>query len=532
MSTATTHGGPAEGGERIRYGLILAHGRGDDCFPFGGASARRAKYALEVADVPMVRRVAESMIGAGVEDLTVTVGFEAGSVRAAMADLPAGGGVRFVEVSPFDRGDAHGLAGWFRGLPDGEHALVVNGDLVAEPADHAALVEAFLRRGGRDALTLIDPLVDLPADPDAPAAPSGRAAVVLGSGGAILSAGAAGRPATHRLSGAHALPGSLAPRLARALAEPDARERLDLGQALVRLAAGGAPVHGAEALHPVVHVDHCFDYLEANLLQVERALRRIRESRGDYVHVGGEGEPDPEWIHPGVVIAPGARVVLEEGAVISPHATREAHLASVQRGGRDGASIRIQGDVFLGSGARIGFGADVGGGLYMHPGAVVEDSVVLKRVVLGPRTRVRRRGIVRKDSLLMADCLVEAGADFEGVAGPGSSFMHPLTCFVCTGRECEVAAGNFFGFLRFDQAPASFEVRGRHITPKEPLGNATYLGDRVMTAVLVASTPGTRIGADSVVGPSVIASGRMEGGHAYLPKRDLVKARLDLLRGR
>lgn len=506
----------------VRFGLILAHGRGDDCFPFGGASAPRAKYALEVADVPMVRRVAEALLATGVSHLAVSVGYQPESVRAAMEDLASGGQVRFLDVSPFDRGDAPGVARYLQRFAVGADVLIANGDLMADAADYQALVDAFVRLGGRSGCALVD-RVDRDDRASWPT-------VALEHGGRLRGAAPDEEGASHRLSGAYVLPGALAGRVGERIGAVGA-ERSYLASILLRLAADGHEVVGVEAEQPLVHVDRCFDYMEANLLQAKSLRRQIAQRSGAYVYIGGEGRPDPRWIHPGVVVSAGARVVLEDGAMVSPFTTREEHLASAKRGGPEGASIRIQGDMYLGEGARIGFGADVGGDLYTCPEATVEDSVVLRGVVLGRRARVRRKAIVRKDSLLMAGSLVEAGADFEGVAGPSSAFMHPLTCFVCTGRGCEVAAGNFFGFLRFDQEPASFEVRGRRIVPKEPLGNATFLGDHVMTAVMVSATPGTRIGAGAVVGPHVIASGRMEGGFAFLPKRQVLKGRIDLLRG-
>jgi NDP-sugar pyrophosphorylase family protein len=461
------------------------------------------------------------MAAAGVCDLSVTVGFRGESVRAALADLPGSTEVRFLDVSPFDRGDAAGLAVFLQQKSEPADFLLANGDVVADLVDYEALVEEFARRGRQCACVLVDRV-----------SRDDRASWYTVSCTPEQTIGrveAHGESGTHRVSGLYLFPGRLARDLTRLL-DGIGGEPVYFAARLGELAALGVRIAGIEARHALVHVDRCFDYMEANLLQVGACSRRIRELAGEYVYVGGAGVPDPQWIHPGTIISSGAHVVLSPGAMISPYATREEHIASARRGGHQGATIRIQGDVFLAEGARIGFCSDVAGGLHMGQGATIEDSVVLKRVVLGRGARVRRRAIVRKDSLVMAGGLVEAGADFEGVAGPRSSFMHPLTCFVCTGRECEIAAGNFFGFLRFDAAPAGLMVRGKRLVPRAPLGNATYLGDHVMTAVLVSSTPGTRIGAHAVVGPNVIASGRMEGGCAYLPRRQVLKSRLDLLR--
>jgi len=57
----------------IKQAIVLAHGRGDDCFPYGGDKAMRPKYAMEVDDIPLVRRVVDAIRGVGVGDVTVAV---------------------------------------------------------------------------------------------------------------------------------------------------------------------------------------------------------------------------------------------------------------------------------------------------------------------------------------------------------------------------------------------------------------------------------------------------------------------------
>jgi bifunctional UDP-N-acetylglucosamine pyrophosphorylase/glucosamine-1-phosphate N-acetyltransferase len=108
--------------------------------------------------------------------------------------------------------------------------------------------------------------------------------------------------------------------------------------------------------------------------------------------------------------------------------------------------------------------------------------------------------------------------------------MHPSQCWVCNGKQCDCGAGNFFGTWRFDSKASKFLIRGRQVTPKEKVGNATFLGDKVRSAVMVNFTPGTRVGSDTLIGPGIVTSGTLEGGRAYLLKQDIVNARVSLLR--
>src|SRR5262245_14982601 len=80
-----------------RTAILLAAGRGRKFWPFATV---RNKCAFPIANVPAVRRLADALLAAGVEQLAVVVGHQAGSVRAALAGLEAR--VRFAIQSALD----------------------------------------------------------------------------------------------------------------------------------------------------------------------------------------------------------------------------------------------------------------------------------------------------------------------------------------------------------------------------------------------------------------------------------------------
>ena len=510
------------GAHSIRQAIVLAHGRGDDCFPYGGDSALRPKYAMEIDDVPVVRRVVDAIRAAGVDDVTVAVGFLAEGVEAVFEDLPESDRPRVVRVEPYDCGDAAALAAAIKQTHVSGDLLVANGDLFAQPGEYRAVVDAFMANDRRAACALIDALDDEEDEL------SWHTVSVDASSGKITAFDGPVENGKLRVSGLYAIP---ADRVESLTAPPQATadDRVYLAGHLGAM-LGPDAILAVRASTPVVHVDRCFDYLEANVTQVHFQVDSILERKGVYVYRGGEGEPDPRYIYPGTMIRKGALLVFDEDAFISPYDRLEDHLDAIKDLPPQVTPIRIRGNVYLGARARIGLCSEIEGGLFMHPESSVDDSMIEPGVILGARTRIRRKGFVRSESVLMADSRIECAADYEGTSGPGTIFMHPSQCWVCNGRNCDAGAGNFFGTWRFDSKASKFLIRGRQVTPKEKVGNATFMGDKVRSAVMVNFTPGTRIGSDTLIGPGIVASGTLEGGKAYLLKQDIVKARVSLLR--
>lgn len=502
--------------------VVLAHGRGDDCFPYGGKSAFRPKYAMEVNCVPLVRRVVDALRGVGARRILVATGFRGEAVQAVFNDLPEADRPEFVDVEPFDHGDAPVLATVVDRAKLTGPLLIMNGDLSVQTREIEAVRDAFAEAGGEVACALVD---DLPDDEDKL---SWHTVVTDTSSNKITAFRGATEDGVHRLSGLYAIPADATAKLTQPPTS-SADDRVYLARHLGEM-LGEAPIVAVRASTHVVHVDRCFDYLEANQQHVRFEVDRIAERTGAYVYRGGEGEPDPTYIYPGTIIHRGATIVCQAGAFISPYDTLEDHLAAIKDAPRQAVPIRIRGNVYLGERAHIGLGSVIEGGLVMWPDSIVDDSLIERDVIIGPGAVVRRSGIVRSVTVLGGKAIVECAADVEGVAGPGTIYMHPGQCWIVTGTECDLGAGNFFGTWRFDSKASKFAIRGRQVTPKEHVANATFFGDKVRSAVMVNFTPGTRIGSDTLIGPGVTASGTLEGGKGYLLKQDVVKARVGLLR--
>lgn len=507
----------------IKHAIVLAHGRGDDCFPYGGEKTLRPKYAMEVNCIPLVRRVVDQIRRVGIQDVTVAVGFLAEAVEAVFDDLPEADRPRFVRVEPFDCGDAPVLASVIDKTGVSGDLLVVNGDLSAHDREFRAVVDAFAANDRKAVCALIDKLDDEEDKLSWHTVGVDQASSKVTAFNGPVEDGAL------RISGLYAVPAGHVGALAKA-PSGSADERVYLARHLGAVLGSDAAILAVAASEPVVHVDRCFDYLEANMVQVHVEVDAIPERKGAYVYRAGEGDPDPRYIFPGTVIHKGSTLVFDEDAFISPYDTLEDHLEAIKDPPRQVTPIRIRGDVALGARARIGLGSEIEGGLVMWPESSIDNSLIERDVIIGARTCIRRFGIVRSESVVMDGSRIECAADFEGTAGPGTIFMHPSQCWIVCGRECDCGAGNFFGTWRFDSKASKFLIRGRQVTPKAKVGNATFMGDKVRSAVMVNFTPGTRIGSDALIGPGVVASGTLEPGKAYLLKQDIVKARVSLLR--
>jgi NDP-sugar pyrophosphorylase family protein len=507
----------------IRQAVVLAHGRGDDCFPYGGDKARRPKYAMEVNCVPLVRRVVDSLREAGVTEITIATGFRPEVIEAVFADQTGRKAPRFVRVEPCDQGDLPALASAISQAGISGDVLVANADLCAQNLEYKAVVRAFAKAGGKAVCALVD---TLPPDEDKL---SWHTVTVDDASKKITAFNGAVADGVHRLAGLYAVPAAVVGRLKNA-PPTTATDRAYIARHLGTLVGSAAPIVAVMATTPVVHVDRCFDYLEANQEQVTLEVNSIPDRKGKYVYTAGKGKPNPRFIFPGTIIHKGSTLVFEKDAFISPYDTLKDHLAAVKARPKGITPIRIRGNVYLGARAHIGLGSLIEGGLVLGPDASVDDSLIEPSVIIGPGAVIRRGGIVRGKTVIGSKARVECAADVEGVAGPGTIYMHPGQAWIVAGTECDLGAGNYFGTWRFDSKASKYLIRGRLVTPKEPVANATFFGDKVRSAVMVNFTPGTRVGCDTLIGPGVVATGTLEGGKGYLLKQDIVKVRVGLLR--
>ncbi len=504
----------------IEQAMVLAHGVGDDCFPYGGEKSPRPKYAFEVANIPLFQRAVDQLLALGMEKVWVVAGFQGHVIAGIVTDAYAGRPVEVITVENYRSGDFVAALAAVRKTSITGNLLITNGDLLAFEADYRGLVDAFAATGGKYPMLLYDEL------PDEEDKPSWQTVELSHDGRRIARVKGRVEDGRYRLTGMYAVDGdSLS--MSRQL-------ELDPGyfaDALMQAISYGAPIGAVRAQDDIVHVDRCFDYLDANLTVLRREANGMAQRRGVYAYTGGEGEPDPEFIFPGTIISPGATVVFEEGAFIGPYDTRQGHLAAL--GGSQPAvmPIRIRGDLNLGKGSRVGLGALIEGKCVVGQDSYIEDSVVEQGVLVGSGVKVRRHAVLRSGSVCGDRTRFECAADFQGVAGPRTTYMHPGQCWVVTGRRCDLGAGNFCGTWRFDSGRCAYRIRGRMVRPgKDGIANASYIGDDVRTGVGVFVAPGTRVGADSLLGIGMIAHGTYEPGYFYSPKQEIVKLRVGFVR--
>src|SRR5437016_3570302 len=119
---------------QITSAIILAAGPGTRMWPYSEA---RNKCALPIANVPNVRRLADSLAAIGIRRLVVVLGAHPGSIRSALVgcSIPVG----YVEAA--GAGTAGALLAGLTALED-DRFLVVYGDTVTTEANLSAVAQA------------------------------------------------------------------------------------------------------------------------------------------------------------------------------------------------------------------------------------------------------------------------------------------------------------------------------------------------------------------------------------------------------
>jgi UDP-N-acetylglucosamine diphosphorylase / glucose-1-phosphate thymidylyltransferase / UDP-N-acetylgalactosamine diphosphorylase / glucosamine-1-phosphate N-acetyltransferase / galactosamine-1-phosphate N-acetyltransferase len=508
---------------QLRTALLLAHSRGDHCFPYGGEGALRPKYAMEVATRPLLVRTIESLKSLGFERIVVATGFRSEVLESLILDS-ALSGVEVHQTESWLTGDALVLAEVVRDKKFNEPLLVLNADLLVHTDDIQNAVDIWTEADGEHLVVMVD---ELDNDEDK------RSWVGVDVDGERVVRFPGHREDTiDRLTGLAIVPqanvGSLAD------ADLGERKRLYVDSQWAAILESGSDVVAVRPMRGVVNIDRCFDYLEANDLAAWWEFENIRRNEGVYCHVAGRGEPDPRYIYPGTILSPGVRLVFEEGSFIGPYETLEAHRKGLDSGASGpAAGIRIRGNVHLGPGFRIGANSLIEGDVVTGTGGYIEDALVEGNALLGDHVRVRRGAFLRDRSVCGDGSRFECAADFSGVAGPSTTYMHPLQARIVTGRNCDLGAGCWVGTWRFDNEASRFKVGDRLVKPKNAgLANTVYFGDEVRSAVMVSFQPGTRVGADTLIGSGVVAGRDLEPGKYYELKQDVEVSPVETVRPR
>jgi CTP:molybdopterin cytidylyltransferase MocA len=118
--------------------VVLAAG---EAWRMGG----RAKPLIERDGVPLVRRAVQALLGAGVRELIVVVGYRADEVAWAVNDLP----VRVVVNEAYAAGHVTSLRKGLVDLPEAVTAVLVAlaDQPLIEAVDVSAVIDAYARRG-------------------------------------------------------------------------------------------------------------------------------------------------------------------------------------------------------------------------------------------------------------------------------------------------------------------------------------------------------------------------------------------------
>lgn len=444
--------------------VLLAAGAGRKLWPYNEV---RNKCAFPIGNVPLVRRLADQLVSAGITDLVVVVGACGGSVRAALLGCAAT--VRFVE-QPVPEGTAAAVVRALALTGDGP-CLVLSGDVATTPETVSALVQAA-RQCDAPATVLVQPLGrERPGD----------WITANLKAGALEGYEGHGRDGSHRICGFYAFqpaalaylranPGLMTHVPVGGMPAPEA----EIAESLARMTADGLTVAGIEPQGFLVDVDKPWHLLEAN----EALLQDLSARTSGSVVAPGARVADSAEIH--------GRIVLDAGAVI-------------------GERVVVKGDLWLGAGA-----------------FVTNGSILNGRACIGSRSQVRDYALLGENTTLGAETVCGHGAEFEGVLLEGAYLYHYCELYGVLGARVDVGAATVCGTLRFDDGQTVHRIQGR---PEQPWrhANAAYLGDYSRTGVNAILMPGVKVGAYSCVGAGVVL-------YEDLPSRELVLVKQELVR--
>lgn len=426
--------------QRVNSAVILAAGYGRRMWPFNEV---RNKAAIPVANVPNVRRLADSLHGLGVSRIVVVVGHWGASVRHALhGALPE---IVYVE-QPAGGGTAGAALAGIRAL-DAERFAIIYGDLATPENNLGRLLDAAT---DAQAAVLVDPM------------PPGEGSLWYSAevdGGRLIGVTGHDADATLRLCGAFVLDRSIVPALE---SNPGLMTRVPVGgmppsepDLTQSLNDWRADVGAVTAMDFAVDMDKPWHILEANRKMAAHETGRQTENRID----------------------PTARI--HDGAEITG-------FVSLGPNSELGNRTLVRGNIVAGANTRI------------VNGAILQGSAII-----GDDTRISDYCLIDGESVIGSRCVVGHGAEMDGVMFDGSYLYHYCEISGVVGASVDIGAATVCGTLRFDDAPAEHRTQVR---PERPVqgANATYFGDYSRTGVNVITMPGVKIGAYSCVGGGIV----------------------------
>jgi NDP-sugar pyrophosphorylase family protein len=438
----------------IQTAILLAAGAGTRFWPY---NVVRNKCAFPIANVPAVRRLSDDLAALGITRQVVVVGAGEASVRAALRGASAD--IAFVRQTHPDGTAAAAFLG-AAGI-DGD-ILVVAADSVTDRANLATLRERF-ERDRPLAAALTQPLG---------AESSLDWLIAYVDDGELRGVEGHSRDGDRRFCGVYAF-------------RPEALAFLRDNPALMRVGVGGMPPVEAEiaqSLQMMVDEGHTVAVIDAPGFHVDLDKPwHILEANGQVIAAmaaaleGHQIDPTAR-VHDGADI--GGRLVLGSGAVI-------------------GNRVVVDGDLWLGAGAKALNGAIVQGHAIIGQGTVVRDYCQI-----GGGSSLGARGVYGH------------GAEFSGVALDTVYCYHYCEIWGVVGQAVDFGAATVCGNLRFDDRDTVWRIKGRPEIPTTA-ANAAYFGDFCRTGVNAIIMPGRRLGVYSICGPGVIL-------HDDLPDRTMI----------
>ncbi|MBO9323428.1 MAG: NTP transferase domain-containing protein [Roseiflexus sp.] len=438
----------------IQTAILLAAGAGTRFWPY---NVVRNKCAFPIANVPAVRRLSDDLAALGITRQVVVVGAGEASVRAALRGASAD--IAFVRQAHPDGTAAAAFLG-AAGI-DGD-ILVVAADSVTDRANLATLRERF-ERDRPLAAALTQPLG---------AESSLDWLIAYVDDGELRGVEGHSRDGDRRFCGVYAF-------------RPEALAFLRDNPALMRVGVGGMPPVEAEIAQSL------------QMMVDEGETVAVIDAPGFHVDL------DKPW-----------HILEANGRVIGAMAAAlEGHQIDPTARVHDGADIG--GRLVLGSGAVIGNRVVVDGDLWLGAGAkALNGAIVHGHAVIGQGTVVRDYCQIGGGSSLGARGVYGHGAEFSGVALDTVYCYHYCEIWGVVGQAVDFGAATVCGNLRFDDRDTVWRIKGRPEIPTTA-ANAAYFGDFCRTGVNAIIMPGRRLGVYSICGPGVIL-------HDDLPDRTMI----------
>ncbi len=361
--------------------VILVGGQGTRLRPL---TSSVPKPIVQLVDRPFISFMLEWLRGHGIEDVIVSCGFLADSVRAVLGDgSELGIRLRFVEEpEPLGTAGALKLA---EPMLD-ERFLMLNGDVLTD-IDLTSQIAQHARTGARATLSLV-PVED----------PSAYGVVVLGEGRVVtdfVEKPSPGQVDSKLISaGAYVLERSVLD-----LVEPARKVSIerDVWPRLIGDGLYGFPSESywLDIGTPARYLQGTFDIIEGN---VETAVRERLGSGWLAIDAGAEvlgravppavierGARVAEGAHVGSLVVLGRDVSIGKGSVVERAVILEGtHIGEgcelrdciVAAGCRVGARTKITGGAVLGDGVRVGADNVITRGARIFPGVELPDGAI------------------------------------------------------------------------------------------------------------------------------------------------------------